>query len=139
MKKLSILLASVLLLLTAFSSCAKKEPAAKIYNFENGKRGSLYAEIYEGENLDFLSGALNGGTPFGTLLSYDDCSYSIVYGEGTELEYEYLIVVDLENNTMLYATQDTFAAEESLSGEVRSLYLSFTSGLDFVDFISALK
>ena len=131
MKKTSItlILISIVLLL---SSCNSSTPIAKIYGYQNGELTKLYRNI-SAEDEAFVIEMINNKTPLGYASGQEEPNFAIVYNIGTEGEYTYLIMADLETDTVAYIT-DSY--DETIAA---MLYNSYTTALDFYDFISTNK
>ncbi|HBL83915.1 MAG: hypothetical protein A2Y17_03785 [Clostridiales bacterium GWF2_38_85] len=131
MRKASVIfiVISIVLLL---ASCSSSAPVAKIYGYENGELTTLYRNV-TAENEEFVIELINNKTPQGYASGQEKPNFAIVYNSGTEGEYTYLIMADLETDVITYIT-DSY--DETIAA---MLYSSYTTALDFYDFISTDK
>lgn len=96
------------------------------------RKGDSWKKIMSVKNEDdwnFLVTMTSGGTPWGDVSSVDDANYKIVFSEGEETEAVYHLIVDYENESIAYISPDLFNVGSM------EVFLSFTSVLDFYDFL----
>ena len=116
----------IIIIILGISSCGS--PAvAKIYGYENGNKTKLLRSVTSADE-EFLIDLINIKTPSGYATGQEEPNFAIVYGSGTDNEYMYLIIADLETDTVTYIT-------DSQDQTMPTINSSYTTALDFYDFV----
>jgi len=136
MKRILFFVLSCLMALTLLTGCSSTSGKTCVYALENGE-WELKMKISEKDEdeFDFLITATTGGTPWGYVTGDEEPNYRIVFNEGTESEAMYELIVNIRDDTVAYIEPDLFA-DESSSYDMREVYISYTSALNFYDFVS---
>ena len=121
----------LILALISLSSCAG-EPVAKIYRYNDDGELEFYKNVPE-KDEDFLLEVINNNYPMGYATGEEKPNYAIIYNQGTENEYVYKLLVNLETDVLTYITDDNDG------NTAPRVFNSYKTALEFYDFLSKLK
>ena len=116
-----------IIIITGLVSCDNSS-LATVYE-RDGNRWKKIMTVKDEDDWSFLVELTSSGTPWGSVTDVADSNYKIVFSEGEETEAVYHLIVDYENESIAYISPDLFGVGSM------DVFLSFTSVLDFYDFL----
>lgn len=117
-----------MVILLGLFSCGNSTSLATVYKIDGENWKKIKTATTE-DDFGFLVTMTSGGTPWGYTTDTKDANYKIVFSENTDAEVVFYLVADQENNSIAYIAPDTFN-----TGSME-IFLSFTSVIDFFDFL----
>ena len=121
----------IILALFTLSSCAG-EPLAKIYRYNADGELEFYKNVTT-KDEKFLLEVINNNYLIGYATGEEKADYALIYNQGTEGEYIYKLIVNLETDVLTYITDDNDGVTAP------RVFNSYTTALEFYDFLSNLK
>lgn len=121
----------IIFALMTLSSCAGK-PIAKIYRYNEDGELEFYKNV-TAKDEEFLLDLINNNYPMGYATGEEKADFELIYNQGTENEYVYKLIVNLETDVLTYIT------DNNDGNTAPRVYNSYTTSLEFYDFISKLN
>ena len=121
----------IILALMTLSACAG-ESVAKIYRYNEDGEKKLLKNVTE-KDEDFLIDLINNNYLIGYATGEEKADFELIYNQGTENEYVYKLIVNLETDVLTYITDDN----DGITAP--RVYNSNITSLEFYDFLAKLK
>lgn len=121
----------IILALITLSSCAG-EPLAKIYRYKDDGELEIYKNVTV-KDEEFLLDLINNNYTIGYATGEEKADFALIYNQGTDSEYVYKLIVNLETDVLTYVTDDNDG------NTAPRVYNSYTTSLEFYDFLSKLR